>query len=357
VRLVIAVAWLAAAGSARIVLAQSGPPRAHLSVQGPTCANAAALQAAVHKRSARIAFVPAQPGVLLLEAALAERAPGEWQAELIVPGPRRSERQLLASSCAEAVDALGLLIAMTLDPALADAQVTPLPVRPARTIKTTPPPTEPTTPPTEPVAPIEPEPEPEPAPAPQTTTAPPAEEQQDDPSSPATSQLGAGLSAQLTFGPTPTAMPGIALDLYWALERDSIWAPALRLRAAHGFGVSVTEPLGKADFALDVGGLDLCPVRLPLGPAALRACASGTFGRLGASGYDTYEPSPSSRFFGSLGGSLWLVLPIFGSFQLQASASLGAALLRDTYEFTPAKFHQVSALHFDLGLGLGLRFL
>jgi hypothetical protein len=362
VRLVIAVAWFASAGSAGLAglaLAQApDAPRAHLSVQGPACASEAALEAAVHRRSARIAFVPEEPGVLLLEAALAERAPAQWQAELLVRGPRRSERQLIAASCEEAVDALGLLIAMTLDPALADARASEVPVRPPRNVKAAPTSEAPAAPAEEPT--VE-----QPAPAPSATVQPepaaaPAPEptrEPEQPQAPSVSQLGAGLAAQLTFGPTPEAMAGIALDLYWALERDSIWSPAVRLRASHGFGVSVSEPLGQADFALDLAALDLCPLRLPVATAALRGCASGSFGRLGARGYDTYDADSSARFFGSLGAGLWFLLPIAGSLQLQASASLGWALIRDAYEFTPVPFHRVSALHVDLGLGLGVRFL
>ena len=87
------------------------------------CASWQELASGVARRSSRIRLVPSTgtPATeTLLQTALRPAADGSIAAELVVlQGRKRSLRRLSAPSCAEAVDALALVIAITLDPASA----------------------------------------------------------------------------------------------------------------------------------------------------------------------------------------------------------------------------------------------
>lgn len=151
-------------------------------------------------------------------------------------------------------------------------------------------------------------------------------------------------------------MPGLGLALGASWDRDGIWSPALRLVAAHHWlhGVSATD--GEADFELDTGGLDACPLRIGGVSLALRPCANLQVGRLLASGSNTFQPRSRSRPFAALGASLVLEWLLPANFETSFGLSAGKTLILDEFAFTPTVFHRVSAITLGATLGVSLRF-
>ena len=352
--------------------AAEGPPPlpaavARLEVQAsPDCATREELVSRVASRSRRIRFPGDAAGGPLLRATIGPGPGGTIVGDLVVlrPGGRRSSRRLSAPSCAEAIDAIALVIAMTLDPTFAaDAAATgaataaeaPADIG-ARTVSreqrpagpapppTAPPPTAPpstASPPTAPPSPID-----VPVAA---ESAPPAGQGE-------SRRFGAGVTAQAIWGVAPRALPGFGLYGLAGLDRASIWSPALLLWATHSSTDDLAEPGGTAAFALDAVSLDACPFRLALPHLEARGCATGLVGRLSARGSDTYSPASRSRPFGTFGASALLTVTLSGIVELSGRFGAGASLVRDAFEFTPQVFHRVASVTLVGDLGLGLRF-
>jgi hypothetical protein len=146
----------------------------------------------------------------------------------------------------------------------------------------------------------------------------------------------------------------VFVQLGW--ERDSVWSPAARLSAAHGWLSSVEEPGGRADFELQGVSLDLCILRWRWGPAAVRGCGSGALGRFSASGSATYDPAAHARALATLGGSVLFSVALPAQLALHAALGFGVPLSRDSFAFRPEVFHRVAPVVVDLGLGVGARF-
>ncbi|HZL20142.1 MAG TPA: hypothetical protein VFG23_20590, partial [Polyangia bacterium] len=160
----------------------------------------------------------------------------------------------------------------------------------------------------------------------------------------------------LISGPAPHPMPAIAVRLFAALDRPSIWSPALRLTFQHGWQNGVEEPGGTADFALDAVALDLCFLRLSIVAVDLRGCATATAGRLSASGSDTYSPASQARPFLAVGGTAILEIALGRWVVLSGSVGAADTPIREAFEFSPDIFHRVSATTLTFDLGIGARF-
>jgi hypothetical protein len=354
--------WLAALAS------PPSPPVAtvHLELSAaPDCATDAELIARVAARSTRIHFGPSGTGTFELRV---EIAPGPNDAQLgrlslIDPSGRRSNRRLTAPTCAETVDAVALVAVISLDPSYApsgdapaardlaaDGQVAPpagnqpdgdraevsTPARRASERAAADRPPVPAG-----VGPAHVEGDAE-------TAAPP-------PIS-ARRHLGAGVAGQLISGPAPHPMPAVAVHLFAALDRPSIWSPALRLTVQHGWQNGVDEPGGTADFALDTVALDLCFLRLSVAAVDLRGCATATAGRLSASGSDTFSPASQARPFLAAGGTAILEIALGRWVTMAGSVGAADTPIHDAFEFSPVIFHRVSATTLTFDLGMGVRF-
>jgi hypothetical protein len=105
-----------------------------------------------------------------------------------------------------------------------------------------------------------------------------------------------GTGGQTIFGPAPAVMPGVALTGMIALDRDSVWSPALFVGATHAWRNDLPEPGGAASFALDAASVDACPLRLAWSLLVTRPCVSGLVGRM-ASSVDACprRPAPPAR--------------------------------------------------------------
>ena len=247
-------------------------------------------------RSSRIQFV--DEAAISATVALTSARAGNVVAELaltaagIEPAPRR----IVARSCAEAADAVALIIAVTLDPTLkrksptgaAGADTARRRIRVAGCRDH--PGDAPTEKPDEPVK----GPEPPVVVAPAAPVAP----------EPARRRFGAYVTGETTFGPAPAVMPGIALHGMAALERDGVWAPALFVGLTHAWRSDLSQSNGAASFTLDAATVDVCPLRFGGSLLTARPCASALVGRLAATGSDTIDGASAARPFGAAGAAL-----------------------------------------------------
>lgn len=335
--------------------------KARLEVRAaPECTSYADLAARVAARSPRIQFVA--QAALSAQVILTAPGPGSVLAELVLSAAdgRPAPRRVAARSCAEAADAVALIIAVTLDPTIARKPATG-PVRDpgaitngeavSRVASTTkagsPSPSEPTNaeqpdsakPPAEPAAVVS---VPSPPPSPSATTR---------------YEVGAHLAGHAVFGPAPAVMPGVALYALVAIEREGPWAPAIILGVLHAWRSDLAELGGTASFALDAGSVDACPLRLRWSSLVARPCASLLVGRMAASGGGSYvtEAASRERPFAVAGGLVVLTAGLGSMVELTGRLATGATLIRDSYGFSPTVFHRASFLTTSASLGIGIR--
>lgn len=318
----------------------SEPVEARLEVVAdPKCATRAALAERIAVRSSRVRLVPGR-APRVVRAELAERR-GSVQATLRIvhPNGRRSERRIEARTCDEALDALGLIAAITLDPSGTFPEAEPA--------------TEPDEAPQEP-----PEPEPKAAPSLAPVRAPSrVEERASHGAAPAPSvRFSMGLLGVGTLGPAPGALPGAGAYAFVERETAGAWRPALRLTASHALRGGFPAGPGRADFALTELALELCPLGLAVSSVRLHACAAASGGILAARASEVAEARREER-------PLWL-FGASGSFGVDATRWLevvalvrGAVpLARDRYQIEPLVFHRVARVAVTGAVGAGIRF-
>jgi hypothetical protein len=348
----------------------------------PGCAARADLVARVALRSARIRFVAAAGDVTALRAQIATAAAarggrvavGGVAADLTIvrADGRHATRHLVAASCDEAVDALALMIAILLDPAAAAepiARAAPAGGGPGGGADEAAPAPRVTEAPREDVAAgavVVRSPPPSPPPPPAGAVVPAvavpslrAAAGVAPPSPPRRASVrrwGVGASLRAVTGPAPRIMLGAAVDVVLAIDRDSVWSPALRLTAAHHALSGWAAPGGTAAFTLDLIEAQLCPLRLRAARLDLRGCATAAAGRLRASGSDTFGPESHARLDASVGAAAVIGLALTRRLSIEGVIGAGDALRRDAFEFSPAVFHRVPALTAATSLGLAAQF-
>jgi hypothetical protein len=348
---------------------------ARLEVQAlPDCTTREELAARVAARSRRIHFDDEGAVGPTVRAAITQ-APRGAVGELVIvqPDGKSSSRRLSAASCAEATDAIALIIALTLDPTSVSAsasegtgrlhptvppttapQTGRMPSPPAAEDSARTPagaaPARPPTPTRQRENPASPEREAPPSPSADresSVVAPPVATQ---------ARFGGGAAAQEIFGLVPGAFPGLGLYLIAALDREALWSPAVVIAGTHAWTSGLAESGGTAAFTLDALSLDACPARLHLAPLEARACGTALYGRLDAIGSVTYSPATATRPFAAAGGALLLSLELGRFLELSGRLGASASLIRDSFAFTPAVFHRTAAVIVAAGLGLGVRF-
>jgi hypothetical protein len=324
----------------------AAPTKARLELRGAgDCLTRGDVTARVASRSARIQFADDAP--ITASVALTSARAGNVVAELALtaPGAEPAPRRIVAQSCAEAADAVALIIAVTLDPTLRRK-----PADGAGGASSTGEGGVAATPPAAPVTPTDQAAAKPPAP-PETVespASPPAA-----PSAPAQRQFGAYLAGQTIFGPAPAVMPGVALQGMAALDRDGVWAPALFVGATRVWR-SVSEPSGTASFTLAAASVDACPLRVGSRQLAARPCASAFLGRMSSSGTNTDQAGSAARFFGTAGVALTGTATVGSILDLYARLAIGVTLLRDAYEFDAETFHRAAAITTSASLGAGV---
>lgn len=346
------------------VVSGSGIATARLDVRAASdCTTQEDLAARVSARSPRIHFVDDATAVAA-QASFTVARPGTVVGELILfaPAGKPSWRRFVARSCAEAADAVALIIAVTLDSTLVGESRTKMAgetISPesAPTLDSSASPSAVATVPISPAKPTTTEPQ---EPERLVRQASPAGRTSVVASSPvptvaAQRRFGAHLAGQAIFGPAPAAMPGVAIYLTAALDRDALWSPAVVIGATHAWRNDLAEIGGTASFTLDMATLDACGLRVRLSVVEVRACAEASLGRLAASGDKTQRAASVSRVFGAAGAAAIVTAGLGSTVELWARLGSGMALLRDSYEFGPSIFYRVSRFTTSAALGVGVR--
>ena len=305
-------------------------PAVQLQVEaGPDCTTREELTARVAARTRRIDLIaPGSAPDAPLVRVVIRPGPRAVLGELTIRQPAGSPalRRLSAPSCEQLTDALALLIALAFDPETTGEPAAPPPKAP--------PPPPPSPPPPAPVA------------LPPAPRAVPV----------GRLRVSAAAGGQVLFGPAPHAMPGPIVDLTVGWDRPSVWSPAVRLSAALAWSGTLSETGGMADFSLDTLALDACALRLVPWKLEARACATGTVGRLVATGSQTYQGESVERPFAAAGGAALLTLPLGRAVEISARASAGASWIRDSFAFAPKVFYRAAPLFLAAGLTAGVRF-
>jgi hypothetical protein len=256
------------------------------------------------------------------------------------PGGRQSVRSLRAPSCADALEASALIIAITFDP---DASVESTGADPESH-----------------AASGESEDGPGATPAAPQNPNPPSRSAFSSAGSaraelPSTHAWAVGVFGSQLQGVAPRTMT--ALGVFGAVSwRHGHYSPGLQARVGQSFSVSLVETDGRATFSAQYASVDACPAGLVFGPASLRACAHLGVVLLHARGTDTFSPRSVTRPEVALGGELSGALALTPVFGIVASGACAANLRRDRFAFSPTEFYGMPALSWQGSLGLELRF-
>ena len=352
-----ALTLAAATYAARLGVAAAEPnaPVAPASLEldaDPSCVTRAGLISRVRARSPRVRFL--DEGGLAIRVQIAMTPTGTVTAEVTLAslGSDASIRHVPAGSCTEAADAVALIIAVTLDPTSADARrnsTAPDDAAAAADVNGAADGTAgnagaPTTSAPKPALP-----------APSSRSA--AETATDAlRSSRSRPGFGLQLAGEAFFGVAPGIMPGVALYGIVGIERPSLWSPSVVLGVRHAWRSEIPELGGKASFALDAATLDTCPLRFRWRAIEARPCASVLFGRVTARGSETLNPAAeSARPFWVIGGAAIASVDLPARLLLSTRLALGGNLVRDSFEFRPALFHEVPLVSATVGVAMGMR--
>lgn len=341
--------------------ADDATTRATLEVQAEhECTTRADLVGRVQARSPRIQFV--DDATLTVEAKFKTVRPDKVVGEVVLHlgGRKRASRRVLARSCADAADAVALIIAVALDPTSVDdgrAKVNAVPApesgsaNSANASTASTPSRSPTK--ASPARPVE-----QPAASSKTEAPDTAKSEEASSYSPpiaVRSRFGAHLAGKIVFGPAPGVMPGLALYAVAGLDRDALWSPAIIVGANFIWRDGLVKPGGTASFALYAASFDACPFRVSVLEVEARACASSLFGLLAAAGSDTNAPASSERPFAAAGAVLVFTAGLGSVIEAWARLGMGMTLVRDSFEFGSTIFYRVSPITASASLGIGAR--
>lgn len=357
---IVALANLLAPVGVGIPAASTQAPvaRARLELRAPsTCTGPADLVARVAARSPRIEFV-GDSAAVGVRATFSVARGVSAELELVEAGVARTQRRLVTRTCAEAADAVALMIAVALDPVWVNEHRTPAAseadTAPARTSGLS----------TEPqgtsrsglaAKPNAKEPG-QSSPPPQIPRSVPAAVDATATSTTrAQPSASVYLAGQTLWGPAPATMPGIVAYAVAALDRDSLWSPAIALGMLHAWRNDLPEPGGSASFSLYAATVDACVLRVRASTVGVRACATALLGRLSARGSDTDVPATVAHFFAAVGAAGVLSMGLGSRVELSARIGTGLALWRDSYEFATTVFHSTSRFTTSASVGVGLR--
>jgi hypothetical protein len=345
--------------------AEAPEVRAHLEVVAAGgCGSEAEITARVGRRSSRIRFVEPGPDVRRARAELRAASNELFAASLSLwtDDGRELVRRVRPARCADALEALSLVLLVSLDPD-ADLGETAAPT-PAQEPAETGAPDSPASAATSaalptPAAPARrgkrregPDAQAE-ADALELKRESESESEAAAPGSGSRYRPFAGAFASVRGGPGPGWMPGFGVFV-GVLGPGFPSESALRLSVARHGRSGFEVEAGRAEFELDTVRLELCPLGLGFGAAALHACIQGELGELEARGSGLPDSRSAARPWRSLGVSGWLGVRPWPVLELSLSAGLEHPLVRDRFEFNPEVFHEVGPVCGWLSLGVGL---
>jgi hypothetical protein len=276
------------------------------------CPDESAFTGQVEARTRRVAWARAREPATVLEVVISS-VPGGAAGVLTVrtPDGSTSEREVTAASCEQVLSALALVTALALDP---DAS-------------------------TAPIAPVV----PPPASAPTAPAAPPAA-----PEVPWVWQIGVSAELFTAFAPDPA---------FWVRPHVELARGDVAARLSAGWARATARSAeGAAALTLVAGRVELCPVRLDLGPTVLLTpCGALDAGVLGARGVDVTPSADTTRPWLTAGVSTRLSAMPFAPVVIEVGGELFATLVRDRfYVQEDTTLHKTPAVGGALGIGLGV---
>lgn len=342
-RVLLAAVLTGAESCARLAAAQTAAPpaqaeAARLEFRAPSgCSSAEEFAAQVRRRSARLVLVSAGAAARSLRVEI-QQAGTSWRGSIRVVEPDGTSRarQLKARSCAEAIDALSLIAAVTLDP---DALAEPPEAHPEGK-------TPPDAPRPDDRAPSTTKPAPRASQALPVQPAPYARAERSH------YRVGVGASAIMVQGVAPALLPGGAISVALELASSRTIAWYARLSLGHAERRGLQEPGGNASFALTQPLLDLCPLRLGPRVLGVRPCAFGGFSWMKAWGEAVAESQPHERLRGVVGVGLSAQLRLSEAIEIIVDGRAGVPLVRDAYALDDVVFYRTARLGFSGGAGL-----
>jgi hypothetical protein len=319
-----------------------------LSYRAPEgCPEVAAFQRSVQRRSSHIHFVDEGSHDRELSIVLSKESDfTRGELRLIELDGSLRQRSVRFTSCAEAVEGLALITAVSLDPQSllgppageppAGEPPAGEPPKPAVATKPAAPP---------PVAPSEPTSVPISAAA--LARATPHE---------VSVEASVGGAFHATLRGLPEAAWGGALFVDVASTSHSWFAPLARASFSHAERRGISLGDSKSNFALTLGTLSACPVRIGGSVFTARPCVFGSFGALRAWGTETDTPRVITRPYGAWGGSLLLFLKLSQVVDLVADVAAGTSLIRDRFSLGSALLSKPSGLYLSNDVGLRVVF-
>jgi hypothetical protein len=312
------------------------------------CPEVADFQRGVERRSSHIHFV--DEGSHDRELSIRLSKDGEFtvgELRLIERNGTLRQRSVRFTSCAEAVEGLALITAVSLDPQsslqsdkpIAPFAAPPLPVtqRPSKPEALLVNPTSDRAPIVAPVARVS-----------QIETA-----------------LGTEFNAAFKALPARALGGAIFLDVAREVRADQgneriagsrVWfSPLVRASFSYAEQRGLIGSGADAHFSLSLATLSACPLRADLGALGIRPCAFGSVGALRASTTKAAEPVTVVRTYLAWGGSAMLLLRLGQTFEIVADTGLGATLLSYRFDLDGAELGTTPALY--LSTNLGFRFV
>lgn len=236
---------------------------------------------------------------------------------ILEPNGESSRRSIEAPSCAEVVDALALVMALSIDPRATFARATA--------------------------------PEPQPVPAATSPETPPAVER-----SPAARwHLGATAQAMLATG----FAPGALIALAPSLTASRRYGPRLTLHLAHGPSRSFQATSGAARFGFTSGLLDLCPAGWRWSKTlTLFPCLAAELGGIRAVGVETAETHRVWARWQAGGAAGLLSWTPRDRLTVELRGAAVSPLARDRFVIGQETVHQLPDVAVRGGIGLGCSF-
>ncbi len=281
------------------------------------CNDESALQRQVERRSETVHWVTADSGAARFDVHIrAENSRFEASVVARKPGAPEFVRSIGASSCQEVIEAVSLIIAITL---------------PSRE--------------------------------------PPASKTSSEPALEKPTVLSGiqqrGFHWELGGGTTGVFIIGIAPSPLFGSEffadastRENGWSPALRLGIRHVARNAIPISVGDASagFQMLAAFAAACPVAwLPKESFTLRWCAIGSYGDLQANSSSSSETRSVNHPWASIGSGLRVEAHLLPTLSLELDGAGEVSLFSSRFWFSGVKFHESSRFGGRLGLGVVAR--